>query len=67
MASQLQEKKIEQIVERAVERAIHKAFFDRELSEALDEIRKGKTYGPFKSGKAFLSSLHRESRKLNKS
>jgi AbrB family looped-hinge helix DNA binding protein len=43
-----------------------KSILDRELAQALKEIEEGKTYGPFKSAKAFLRSLHREIKKLKK-
>jgi AbrB family looped-hinge helix DNA binding protein len=41
-----------------------KSILDRELAQALKEIEEGKTYGPFNSVKAFLRSLHRETKKL---
>ena len=43
-----------------------KSILDRELAQALKEIEEGKTYGPFNSAKAFLRSLHRETKKLKK-
>lgn len=64
MAISFQEKKIEKIVERAVARAMRKAFLDRELDNALEEVRQGKTYGPFKSARTLVRSLHQEAKKL---
>jgi len=43
-----------------------KSILDRELAQALQEIEEGKTYGPFNSARAFLRSLHHESKKLKK-
>jgi AbrB family looped-hinge helix DNA binding protein len=43
-----------------------KAMLDRELAQAVKEVKEGKTYGPFNSAKSLVRSLHREVRKLKK-
>jgi AbrB family looped-hinge helix DNA binding protein len=43
-----------------------KAILDRELAQAVKEVKEGKTYGPFNSAKSLVRSLHREVRKLKK-
>ncbi len=43
-----------------------KSVIDRDLEASLEEVRQGKTFGPFKSAKDFLRSLHKEERKLKK-
>jgi len=37
---------------------------DAELAKSLEDVRKGRTYGPFATHKEFLASLHKESKKL---
>ena len=64
MAISLQEKKIEKAVERGVLKALQKAFLDRELNEALDEIRMGQAYGPFKTAQEGVRFLHRKAKEL---
>jgi hypothetical protein len=39
---------------------------DRELALALEDVRKGRVYGPFSSAKEVIQSLHREAKKLRK-
>ena len=43
-----------------------KSLVDRDLAIALEEVRKGKTYGPFKSAKETMRSLNRKAKKLKK-
>ena len=43
-----------------------KTALDRELAQALKEIDKGKTFGPFDTAEEMIRSLHREGRKLKK-
>lgn len=35
-----------------------KSVIDRELAKALEDVRKGRVYGPFRSVKAMLGALH---------
>ena len=35
-----------------------KSIIDRELAKALEDVRKGRVYGPFRSVKEMLSALH---------
>ncbi len=37
---------------------------DAELAKSIEDVRKGRTYGPFTTHKEFLRSLHKESKKL---
>jgi hypothetical protein len=39
---------------------------EQRLAEGLEDLKKGRVYGPFTSSKALVRSLHRESRKLKK-
>ncbi len=39
-----------------------KALIDRELAEGLQDIRKGRTYGPYESGAEMVRALHRITR-----
>ncbi len=43
-----------------------KSVIESRLAEGLEDIRKGRIYGPFSSAKALVRSLHRETRKLKK-
>jgi len=43
-----------------------KSVVDRELALALEDVRKGRVYGPFSSAKEAIQSLHREAKKLRK-
>ena len=40
-----------------------KSVIDRELAEGLDDIRKGRTYGPFESAEEAILALHRIAKK----
>jgi len=39
---------------------------EQRLAEGLEDVKKGRVYGPFSSAKALVRSLHQESRKLKK-
>jgi AbrB family looped-hinge helix DNA binding protein len=43
-----------------------KSTVDRELAIALEEVRKGKTYGPFKTAKEAIRFLHQKAKELKK-
>jgi AbrB family looped-hinge helix DNA binding protein len=43
-----------------------KSVVDRELALALEDVRKGRVYGPFSSAKEVIQSLHREAKKLRR-
>ena len=43
-----------------------KSVVDRELALALENVRKGRVYGPFSSAKEVIQSLRREAKKLRK-
>ena len=43
-----------------------KSVVDRELALALEDVRKGRVYGPFSSAREVIQSLHREAKKLRK-
>jgi AbrB family looped-hinge helix DNA binding protein len=43
-----------------------KSVVDREIALALEDVRKGRVYGPFSSAKELIQSLHREAKKLRK-
>ena len=43
-----------------------KSVVDRELALALEDVRKGRVYGPFSSAKEVIQSLHREAKRLRK-
>lgn len=43
-----------------------KMVIEKRLAESIEDIRKGRVYGPFASAKAVIRSLHREARKLKK-
>ena len=45
---------------------IPKSAIDREIAEGLDDIRKGRMYGPFDSAEEMIRSLHRMIRKGKK-
>jgi hypothetical protein len=40
-----------------------KALIEKRLAEGLEDIKKGRVYGPFRSVNAMLRSLHREAKK----
>ena len=44
-----------------------KALIEKRLAEGLEDIKKGRVYGPFRSVKAMLRSLHQESKKIKPS
>lgn len=41
-----------------------KSIVDRRLAEALEDVVRGRTYGPFDTHQAFISSLHANRKKL---
>ncbi len=43
-----------------------KSVVDRELALALEDVRKGRVFGPFSSAREVIRSLHREAKKLRK-
>lgn len=43
-----------------------KSIIDRELARALEDVRKGRVYGPFDSVDAFVRSLNTKSAKREK-
>jgi len=45
---------------------IPKSVVDRDIEISLREFREGKGYGPFKSAREAIRSLHREAKKLKK-
>lgn len=46
--------------------AVDRAFVEQRLAQGLEDLKTGRVYGPFTSGKAVVRSLHREARKLKK-
>jgi hypothetical protein len=38
----------------------------KRLAEGLEDLKKGRTYGPFFSAKDLVRSLHREAKRLRK-
>ena len=40
-----------------------KSLVDREIAEGLEDIRKGRTYGPYDSAQEMIAALHRMTRK----
>ena len=43
-----------------------KSVVDRELALALEDMKKGRVYGPFSSAKAMIRSLHQEAKRSRK-
>ena len=43
-----------------------KTVVDRELALALEDLKKGRVYGPFSSAKAMIRSLHQEVKRSRK-
>jgi len=43
-----------------------KSVVDREIALALEDVKKGRVYGPFSSAKEAIRSLHREAKRLKK-
>lgn len=41
-----------------------KSLIDRGIAESLADFKHGRSYGPFKTHKEFLDSLHAEAKKL---
>lgn len=39
-------------------------IIDAQLAEAEEDVKQGRTYGPFATHKEFLASLHKEAKKL---
>ncbi len=62
LEAQVQGKRITLVPKVVVDRE----FIERRLSEGLEDIKKGRIYGPFASAKDMIRSLHREAKKLKK-
>ncbi len=62
LEAKVQGKKITLIPKIAVDRE----FIEKRLAEGLEDIKKGRVYGPFSSAKETIRSLHREAKKLTK-
>jgi len=45
---------------------VDRAFMDKRLTEGLEDIKKGRVYGPFSSAKEATRSLRKEAKKLKK-
>ncbi len=45
---------------------IPKTVIDRGIAEGLEDITKGRVYGPFSTGEKLLRSLHRNAKKIAK-
>ncbi len=43
-----------------------KSVVDRELALALEDVKKGRIYGPFRSAKEMIRSLHQEAKRSRK-
>ena len=43
-----------------------KSLIEKRLAEGLDDLKRGRTYGPFASAPALVRSLHRETKKRKK-
>lgn len=43
-----------------------KSVIDRELAQALEDVKKGRVYGPYRSVEEVISSLHRETKRSRK-
>ena len=41
-------------------------LIEKRLAEGLDDLRRGRTYGPFASAPALIRSLHHEAKKRKK-
>ena len=39
-----------------------KSLVDREIAEGLEDLRKGRTYGPYESAQDMITALHRMTR-----
>jgi AbrB family looped-hinge helix DNA binding protein len=62
LEAQVQGKKITLTPKAVVDRA----FIEKRLAEGLEDLKKGRVYGPFSSAKEAIRSLHREAKKLRK-
>lgn len=47
-------------------RFVVKSAVDRALAEGLEDIRKGRVYGPFNTAQEMIASLHAESKKAGR-
>jgi len=45
---------------------VDRAFVEKRLAEGLDDLKKGRVYGPFSSAREAVRSLHRETKRLKK-
>ena len=45
---------------------VDRAFVEKRLAEGLDDLKKGRVYGPFSSAREAVRSLHRETKELKK-
>lgn len=43
-----------------------KTMVDRDIAESLADFKAGRSYGPFGNHKDFITSLHKEAKKLKK-
>ena len=57
---------LEASVERGKITLAPKTIVDRGIVEGLEDLRKGKVYGPFDSAESMLKSLHANVRKLTR-
>lgn len=57
---------LEAKVERGKVTFIPKSLVDREITEGLEDIRKGRTYGPYSSAEEMIRALHRMTRKVGR-
>lgn len=46
--------------------AVDRALIEKRLAEGLEDLKKGRVYGPFSSAKEAIRSLHREAKKVRK-
>jgi len=57
---------LEAKVERGKITLTPKSLIDRHLAEALEDVKRGRVYGPFHSAEEMIRSLHRNARKLHR-
>ena len=43
-----------------------KSLVDREIAEGLEDLREGRTYGPYESAQEMIAALHRMTRRPTK-
>jgi AbrB family looped-hinge helix DNA binding protein len=55
---------LEAKVERGKITLTPKSLVDRGIAESLEEFKKGRSFGPFKTHEEFIASLHKEATKL---